>query len=180
MTFSPVSISGAWLIELEPREDERGWFARVWSDDLFAARGLTTRFVQCNSNYSHHAHTLRGLHYQDAPHAEVKLVRCIRGAVFDVIVDMRPESPSYRQWWGGELSEVNRRMLYVPEGCAHGFQTLREGSEVMYPVSAAYAPDAERGVRWDDPGIGIEWPAAAHRHLSDKDQAWPDLAAVSV
>lgn len=175
MTFEEVPIAGAWLITLAPRVDERGHFARVWDDDLFAARGLTTRFVQCNTNYSARAGTLRGLHYQAAPHGEIKLVRCIRGAVFDVIVDMRPESPTYLTWYGVELSEDNVRMLYVPDGCAHGFQTLRDQSEVMYPVSAPYTPSAELGVRWDDPAIGVEWPAAAERLLSPKDRAWPDI-----
>jgi len=174
MTFSETSIAGAWLVGLEPRSDERGFFARVWCEEAFAAHGLTTRFVQCNDGYSRRAGTLRGLHYQADPHGEVKFVRCIRGAVFDVIVDLREDSPSYLQWFGLELSADSRQMLYVPSGCAHGYQTLLDDSEVLYPVSAPYTPAAERGVRWNDPLFAIRWPEVSERHVSAKDEAWAD------
>jgi len=175
MKFVETAVAGAWLVELEPLVDHRGFFARVWSDDAFAERGLTTRFVQCNTAYSQRAGTVRGLHYQVQPFADAKLIRCIRGAVFDVIVDVRPESPTYLRWWGVKLSEDNRRLLYVPPGCAHGYQALCDDTEVMYPVSAPYAASAERGVRWDDPLFGIEWPDTVDRLVSAKDAAWPDF-----
>jgi dTDP-4-dehydrorhamnose 3,5-epimerase len=175
MTFEETSIHGAWLVELEPRSDERGFFARAWCEDELTARGLTGRFVQCNDSYSRHAGTLRGLHYQAEPHGEVKLIRCIRGAVFDAIVDVRPDSPTYLRWFGVELSAENRRALYIPSGCAHGYQTLVDESEVMYPVSCVYTPSAERGIRWDDPVFAIAWPAADARRLSPKDERWPDF-----
>ena len=176
MTFEETSIDGAWLISLEPRTDERGFFARAWCEQELSTRGLTGTFVQCNDSYSRSAGTLRGLHYQAEPHGEVKLIRCIRGAVFDVIVDVRPESPSYLRWFGVELSAENRRSLYVPSGCAHGYQTLVDDSEVMYPVSTMYTPAAERGIRWDDPLFAISWPDVTERYLSPKDTRWPDFA----
>jgi dTDP-4-dehydrorhamnose 3,5-epimerase len=179
MIFSATAITGAWLVDLQRREDERGFFARVWCEEEFAARGLTARFVQCNTSFSQHAGTLRGLHYQAAPHGEVKLIQCTRGSVFDVIVDVRPDSPTYLKWFGVELSEDNKRLLYVPAGCAHGYQTLRDASEVLYPVSAPYTPSAERGVRWNDPTFAIAWPLAPHRRLSPKDEAWPDFVHVA-
>jgi dTDP-4-dehydrorhamnose 3,5-epimerase len=174
MTFVETPIAGAWLIEPEPRSDERGFFARLWCEDAFAARGLTARFVQCNNGYSRHRGTLRGLHLQAQPYGEVKLVRCIRGAIFDAIVDVRPPSPTYLQWFGVELTADDRRMLYVPAGCAHGYQTLADDTEVLYPVSAPYTPAAERGIRWDDPLFDIRWPDAPERRLSPKDGTWPD------
>jgi dTDP-4-dehydrorhamnose 3,5-epimerase len=175
MRFVETAIAGAWLVDLEPLVDQRGFFARVWSDDAFAAHGLTTNFVQCNTAFTHQAGTIRGLHYQLSPFADAKLMRCIRGAVFDVIADVRPESPTYLRWFGVELSEDNRRLLYVPAGCAHGYQALSNHAEVMYPVSAPYAASAERGVRWDDPLFAIRWPHAGEHCLSDKDAAWPDF-----
>jgi dTDP-4-dehydrorhamnose 3,5-epimerase len=175
MNFVETSVAGAWLVELEPSVDHRGFFARVWSEEVFAERGLTTRFVQCNNAYSRQAGTVRGLHYQVQPFADAKLLRCIRGAVFDVIVDVRPESPTYLQWFGVDLSEDNRRLLYVPPGCAHGYQALSDHAEVLYPVSAPYTASAERGVRWDDPLFGISWPPTAERIVSDKDLAWPNF-----
>ena len=178
MRFLETSVAGAWLVELEPLVDHRGFFARVWSDDAFAERGLATHFVQCNNAFSRHAGTLRGLHYQAQPFGDAKLMRCIRGAVFDVIVDVRPDSPTYLLWFGVELSGDNRRMLYVPAGCAHGYQALCDDTEVLYPVSAPYRSSAERGVRWDDPLFAIEWPHAAERHISDKDAAWTNFVPV--
>jgi dTDP-4-dehydrorhamnose 3,5-epimerase len=174
MKFTETSVSGAYLVEPEPRGDDRGFFARLWCQDEFAAHGLAAEFVQCNDSFSARRGTLRGLHYQIAPYAEVKLVRCVRGSVFDVLVDLRPESPTYRHWFGTELTARNRRMLYVPEGCAHGYLTLEDESEVVYPVSRPYRPEAERGIRWNDAQFGISWPEAGALTMSPKDERWPD------
>ena len=179
MRLVETSIAGAWLIELQPISDDRGSFARVWCEETLAARGLNGRFRQCNAAVSRKRGTLRGLHYQAAPHEEVKLMRCVRGAIFDVIADIRPESPTYLKWFGVELTAGNDRMLYVPEGCAHGYQTLVDDTEVVYPVTAVYNPSAERGIRWNDPAFGIEWPEAADRQLSPKDQRWPDFQPIA-
>lgn len=176
MRFVETSIDGAWLVELEPRGDDRGFFARMWCETTFAERGLNGRFVQSNCAFSRYRGTLRGLHGQAAPHGEVKLMRCVRGSVFDVVVDVRLGSPTYRQWFGAVLSADNRQMLYVPEGCAHGYQSLEDDTEVVYPVSAAYMPSAEFGIRWDDPAFAIEWPEPV-RHISEKDAGWPDYAS---
>jgi dTDP-4-dehydrorhamnose 3,5-epimerase len=175
MQFSETPIKGAFVIDTEPIADERGSFSRLWCEREFAAHGLTTQFVQCNESFSKLKGTVRGLHYQIASHAEVKLVRCIRGAVYDVVVDMRPHSPTYLHWHGIELSSANRRMLYVAEGLAHGFMTLEDDSEVTYPVSQFYRPEAERGIRWNDPLFAIEWPTTSSLHISPKDLAWPDF-----
>ena len=174
MRFTETRVSGAYLVEPEPRTDERGFFARVWCRDEFAAHGLTAEFVQCNDSFSARRGTLRGLHYQVAPHGEVKLVRCVRGSVFDVVVDLRPGSSTYKRWVGTTLSAENRIMMYVPEGCAHGYLTLEDASEVVYPVTSPYQPGAERGVRWNDPAFGIEWPIAPPLTMSPKDERWPD------
>jgi dTDP-4-dehydrorhamnose 3,5-epimerase len=174
MRFTETRIAGAFLVEPEPRGDDRGFFARVWCRDEFAAQGLNSAFVQCNDAFTARRGTLRGLHYQIAPHAEVKLVRCIRGAVYDVLVDLRPDSPTYTQWFGATLTAESRTMLYVPEGCAHGYLALEDESEVLYPVSAPYHPAAERGVRWNDPRFGIKWPAIGSYTVSPKDERWPD------
>ena len=174
MRFAETPVRGAYLIDPEPRGDERGFFARLWCRDEFAARGLIADFVQCNDSFSAKRGTLRGLHFQTAPHSEVKLIRCVRGAVWDVVVDLRPKSPSYCQWFGAELTADNRRLLYVPESCAHGYLTLEDGSEVEYPVSRPYQPDAERGIRWNDPRFGISWPLGEPLTLSPKDRQWPD------
>jgi dTDP-4-dehydrorhamnose 3,5-epimerase len=179
MRFVETPIGGAYLVELEPRGDERGWFARVWCQDEFARHGLSAGFVQCNTSYSRDAGTLRGLHYQTAPHDEAKLVRCLRGRIYDVMVDVRPASPTYGQWFGVELTAANRTMLYVAPGLAHGFQALEDETEVMYPVTAAYAPQSERGVRWDDPFFAITWPLAARAIVSPKDRTWPDFVPES-
>jgi dTDP-4-dehydrorhamnose 3,5-epimerase len=175
MRFTETPIDGAWLIDVEPRGDDRGFFARAWCQNEFDAHGLTTGFVQCNLASSRWRGTLRGLHYQAEPHGEVKLARCIRGAIFDAIVDLRPGSSTYLRWFGAELSAENHRSLYVPAGCAHGYQALTDDCEVLYPVSAFYAPESERGVRWNDPAFGIEWPIEAD-HMSAKDRSWPDFS----
>ena len=171
MIFRETEIPGAFVIDLERREDERGFFARAWCADEFAAHGLSTRLVQANLSYNESAGTLRGMHFQRAPHEEAKLIRCTRGSLFDAIVDLRPDSPAFKRWIGVELSAENRRALYVPEGCAHGYQTLEDGTESLYLVSEFYAPESEGGVRWNDPAFGIEWPDADNRTLSPKDAA---------
>lgn len=175
MIFTETELPGAYVIDLERREDERGFFARTWCANELAEYGLDTRVAQCNLSFNPKEGTLRGMHFQNAPHAEVKIVRCTRGALYDVIVDLRPDSPAYKRWIGVELTADNRRALYVPEGFAHGFQTLVPDTEAFYQVTEFYTPTAEGGVRWDDPAFAIEWPEAGERVISEKDQAWPDF-----
>ena len=175
MKFATTTLKDAILIEPEPRSDERGFFARTYCRNEFAAAGLETDFVQGNMSFNHAKGTLRGMHFQHAPHEEVKVVRCIRGAIYDVIIDLRPESPSYLNWQGFELTEDNGLQLYVPCGFAHGFLTLCEEAAVAYQVSAFYAPGAEGGVRWNDSRFAIEWPGDV-AVLSPKDAAWPDFS----
>ncbi len=175
MLFHPTPIAGAFLIEPERRGDARGFFARIFCAEEFAAQGLETAYVQANNSLTARRGTLRGFHYQLPPAAEVKLVRCIQGALWDAIVDLRPDSPSYGRHFGAELSAGNRLMMYVPRGVAHGFVTLTEEAEALYLVSAPHAPSEERGLRWDDPWIGAEWPMAP-AELSAKDAAWPAFA----
>ncbi len=175
MIFTATALEGAYVVELEPREDERGFFARAWCESEFRDHDLSTEIAQCNISFNHKRGTLRGMHYQVAPHAEVKLIRCTRGAVYDVIVDLRPDSPTQTHWIGVDLTAENRRMLYVPEGFAHGYQTLVDETETFYQVSAAYAPEAERGVRWDDPSFSSVWPDPEGAILSEKDSSWPDF-----
>ena len=175
MIFEETKLGGAFVVDLERREDERGFFARTWCADEFADHGLVNEVVQANVSWNAQQGTLRGMHFQQPPHAETKLVRCTRGAIYDVIVDLRPDSETYKHWLGVELTDENRRALFVPERFAHGYQTLVPDSEVVYQVSAAYAPDAEGGVRWDDPAFGIEWPDPGNALLSDKDRSWPDF-----
>ena len=172
MVVSASPLSGVFVVELDQREDERGFFARAWCKQEFASRGLATEFVQHNIAFNWKKGTLRGLHYQAEPHGEVKLIRCTRGAIFDVVVDLRSESATCGQWYGVELTAENRKMLYIPKGCAHGYQTLLGETEVFYQVSAFYQPEAERGIRWDDPTFGIKWPEAVSI-VSEKDQRWP-------
>jgi dTDP-4-dehydrorhamnose 3,5-epimerase len=167
MIFTETPLDGVWVIDLEKHGDERGFFARMFDDDEFGARGLATRWVNVNNSLSAERGTLRGMHYQEPPAAEVKLVRCIHGAFFDVAIDLRTG-----QWFGLELSAENRSMLYVPEHCAHGFLTLEDDTEALYLTSAHYSPEHERGVRWDDPAFGIDWPFPPSV-LSGKDRAWP-------
>jgi dTDP-4-dehydrorhamnose 3,5-epimerase len=174
MIFTETPLTGAYRIDPEPRRDPRGFFARTWCAQEFAAHGLSPAFVQANLSYSAAKGTLRGIHYQVPPHAENKLLRCTRGTIYDVIVDLRPASPTYRQWLGVELSARNHRMLFVPEGFGHGFLTLTAHAEVTYQVSEFYHPEAERGLRYDDPALGIRWPAAV-TVVSDKDRSWPDF-----
>jgi len=173
MRFHQTGLSGAYLIELELLEDERGFFARTFCREEFAARGLNPEVAQCNLSYNARKNTLRGMHYQAEPHAEAKLVNCLKGAVYDVIIDLRPRSSTSGRWVAVELSATNRKMLYVPEGFAHGFLTLEDDTAVHYQMSAFFEPDSARGVRWDDPAFGIEWPCP-EPIISDKDQRWPD------
>ena len=175
MRFTETKLPGAYIVELEPIRDNRGFFSRVICRREFDELGLTTDFVQANLTFSRRRGTLRGMHYQIAPHKEIKLVRCTRGAIYDVIVDMRPDSPAYLQWLALELTADNRRMIYIPGEFAHGYLTLRDNTEVFYEVAQYYAPEYERGFRWDDPAINIEWPKIEPLILSDKDRAWPDF-----
>jgi dTDP-4-dehydrorhamnose 3,5-epimerase len=176
MNFTETELAGAFLVDLERREDDRGFFARAWCAHEFADQGLSTLLVQCNISFNRLQGTLRGMHYQSPPHAEVKLVRCTRGAIYDVIIDLRPGSPTHKRWLGVELTAENGRMLYVPEGFAHGYQTLVDDTETFYQVSEFYTPSAEGGVRWDDPSFAIEWPLTVSA-ISDKDASWPDYEA---
>jgi dTDP-4-dehydrorhamnose 3,5-epimerase len=174
MKFHKTSLGGAYLIELEKRGDDRGFFARFFCEREFGAAGLETRFVQINNSLTVNRGALRGLHYQLPPAAEVKVVRAIKGALWDVIVDLRADSPTYRKWFGAELNDNNRVMMYVPRGFGHGFVTLTDNAEALYLDSAFYSPEAERGLRWNDPAIGINWPVEPEE-MSDKDRRWPDL-----
>jgi dTDP-4-dehydrorhamnose 3,5-epimerase len=171
--FRETGLEGAFVVEPELMEDERGFFARTWCQREFEAHGLRVGWVQGNISGNHRAGTLRGMHYQVAPHGEIKLVRCTSGSLYDVIVDLRPQSPTYMKHVGVELSSHNRKMLYIPEGVAHGFQTLEDSTEVFYLMSALYAPEYACGVRWNDPVFGIQWPPAA-RIISARDQNYPD------
>ena len=178
MTFRETGITGAWVIEPERIEDERGFFARTWDTDEFARRGLNPALAQCSISYNRVCGTLRGMHYQAAPQEEAKLVRCTAGAVFDVVVDLRPESATFKSWYGLDLTPDNRLALYVPEGCAHGFLTLEDDSEVHYQISQFYAPTAARGIRWDDPAFGITWPGEVVV-MNDRDRAYPDFVGAT-
>ena len=172
MHFTATEIAGAWLIDVERSTDERGFFARVWCQREFAAHGYGQPPVQASIAYSERRGTLRGLHYQRAPHQEAKLVRATRGAAYVVAVDLRHTSPSYRRWIGVELSAENRRSIYVPPGCAQGYQTLTDDTEMLYQMSEFYEPSSARGVRYDDPGFAIRWPLDVTL-ISDKDRHWP-------
>jgi dTDP-4-dehydrorhamnose 3,5-epimerase len=178
MRFSETPLNGAWVVDLDLLGDERGWFARTFDAEEFAARGLNPAVVQCNASFNLRAGTLRGMHYQAEPHGESKLVRCVRGAIFDVAVDLRPGSPTYRGWHGVELSADNRLALYIPPGLAHGFQTLTDDAEVLYQMGQHYVPEAARGVRWDDPAFAIAWPdSGGERIVSARDRAYPDFGS---
>lgn len=174
MKFIAAPLKGAYTIELEKRGDNRGFFARFFCEDEFAAAGLENSFKQINNSLTGKKGTLRGMHYQLAPSAEVKVVRCISGALYDVILDLRPGSPTFGKWFGATLSAENRLMMYCPRGFAHGFITLEENTEAFYLVSDPYAPQLERGIRYNDPVFNIEWPLAPCE-ISEKDSAWPDF-----
>lgn len=176
MRFVETGLKGAWLIEPEPIPDDRGSFARTYCEREFAAHGIEFRVVQCSTSYNARRATLRGMHYQEGAAAEDKLVRCTRGAIYDVIVDLRQASPTRLKWYAAELSADNGRTLLAPKGFAHGFMTLQDGSEVLYQMSQFYEPGAARGVRWNDKALGIRWPLS-DPILSERDRSYPDLAA---
>jgi dTDP-4-dehydrorhamnose 3,5-epimerase len=174
MIFAETTLKGVFLIELERREDERGFLARTWCQCEFEAHGLYTRWVQCNISFNKRKGTLRGMHYQAAPYAEAKLVRCTSRAVYDVVLDVRRDSPTFKQWLAVELTADNRCMLFIPEGLAHGFQTLADDTEVFYQMSEFFAPEYAKGVRWNDPAFDITWPAD-ERTMSERDRNYPDF-----
>lgn len=173
--FKETKLKGAFVIEPEKFEDARGFFARSFSQKEFRDQGLRADFVEAGISFNVRKHTLRGMHYQAAPNAQAKLVRCTRGAIYDVMIDLRPGSPTYKEWVAQELTAENRLLLYIPEGCAHGYQTLEDGSEVFYQLSACYAPASERGVRWNDPAFGIRWPGTEGIVINERDRSYPDF-----
>jgi dTDP-4-dehydrorhamnose 3,5-epimerase len=175
MIFRETELKGAYLIEPERMQDERGYFARTWCRRELEEHGLNSSLAQCGTSYNKSKSTLRGMHFQAAPHAEAKLIRCTRGSIWDVIIDLRGESATYKRYTSATLSGANGFMLYVPEGFAHGFQTLEDEAEVLYQMSEFYRPEAARGVRWNDPAFAIEWPAADRRIISERDNNWPDF-----
>src|SRR5262245_59893771 len=177
MIFNELPISGAWLVDIEPIVDDRGFFGRAWCVREFAVLGLVAKSAQTSLAYSQRAGTLRGIHYEAAPHEEAKLVRCVRGAAYVVALDLRTRSPTYLRWAAVELSADNRRALYVPPGCAQGYQTLADDTEMFYQMSEAYVADAARGVRYNDPAFGIDWPMAVTM-ISDADRCRCDYALV--
>lgn len=174
MTWTKLNLEGAYVFDLEPIPDSRGFFAMTFNVDDFVERGLNPAVIQCNLSYNYKKGTLRGMHFQVEPATEVKLIRCTRGSIYDVIVDIRPDSPTYLQWAGVELSAENHRTLYVPEMFAHGYQTLTDDTEVFYNVSQGYAPHCARGYRYNDPAFGIEWPLPVSE-ISEKDKTWPEF-----
>ena len=173
MNLLATEVHGAFVIDLDRKADERGFFARTWCRSTLSGAGLDANLDQTSVSFNARAGTLRGMHFQRAPHAETKLVRCTMGAVFDVVLDLRPDSPSYLAWHGVELSAENRRSLYVPKGCAHGFITLADASEVLYMISDPYVPESAAGARWDDPTFGIDWPVPV-RVIAERDRTYPD------
>jgi dTDP-4-dehydrorhamnose 3,5-epimerase len=172
MHFEKTELNDACIIDINEITDERGFFARAWCQHEFEENGLASNLVQANISFNRHKGTLRGMHYQQPPCEEAKLIRCTKGSIFDVMVDLRPASTTYAKWIGVELTAESHRMLYVPEGFAHGYQTLQDNSEVFYQVSEFYTPNAEHGARYDDPAFGITWPLEA-TVISDKDASWP-------
>jgi dTDP-4-dehydrorhamnose 3,5-epimerase len=175
MTFTETALAGAWIIDIERFDDERGFFARTWAADELTARGLDPTLAQCNVAFNRRKGTIRGLHFQRAPFDEIKIVRCTRGAVHDVIVDLREDSPTFRRWLAVELTADTHRMLYVPPGVAHGYQTLTDDAETYYHVSAPYSPAHAAGVRWNDPAFAIAWPLGEPTVISARDREWPDF-----
>ncbi|HKV35400.1 MAG TPA: dTDP-4-dehydrorhamnose 3,5-epimerase [Pyrinomonadaceae bacterium] len=174
--FNETKLKGAFVIEPEKFEDLRGFFARSFSRQEFSDHGLSGDLVEAGISFNLRKHTVRGMHFQTAPNEQAKLVRCTRGAIFDVLIDLRDGSPTYKQWFAQELTAQNRLMLYIPEGCAHGFQTLEDETEVFYHLSHGYAPVSERGVRWNDPAFAIEWPVTDGVIMNDRDRNYPDFA----
>lgn len=177
MKFTEIKLKGAYIVELKPKRDERGFFARTWCAREFGELGLNTKLVQQNMSLTFKAGTLRGMHFQTSPYAESKVVRCTGGKIYDVIIDLRPKSPTFKQWFGIELTAVNHTMLYIPEGFAHGFVTLEDNCEVSYLVTEFYTAVADTGVRFDDPAFGIKWPVEI-KYISEKDRTFPDFKNV--
>ncbi len=175
MRYLSTSVAGAFVLEQERRADERGWFARTWDAEELRAHGLDPALTQCSASFNHRRGTLRGMHWQAPPFAEVKIVRCVRGALYDVAVDLRPDSPTFRRWAAVELTPDNGRAFYIPRGFAHGFFTLADATEVAYQISAPYQPSAARGARFDDPSLAIEWPGQPEV-IAPRDRDYPDLA----
>ena len=175
MIFTKTILKGAFIVEPEKIQDDRGFFARAWCKKEFEDHGLNSSWTQNNISFNLRKYILRGMHYQASPFEEVKLVRCTRGAVFDVIIDLRPDSPTFLKWFGIELNLDNYKMLYVPENFAHGYLTLTDNAEVYYQVSKPYSPDHERGLRWNDPVLGVNWPIGGEPLISDKDKNWPSF-----
>lgn len=174
MNFKEVRLKDAFVVELERREDERGFFARSWDQKEFESHGLNPRLVQCDVSFNSKRGTLRGMHFQEKPYEEAKLVRCTMGAVYDVIIDLRPDSATFKEWTGFDLTADNHQMVYIPEGFAHGFLTLEDRSELFYQMSEVYVPEKARGVRWNDPAFGIRWPAAVEV-VSERDNNYPNF-----
>jgi dTDP-4-dehydrorhamnose 3,5-epimerase len=172
--FKPTALPGAFLIEPDRREDVRGYFARTYCEKEYAEQGLDSHVSQCSVSFNHRRGTLRGMHYQSAPFEEVKVVRCNRGSIYDVIIDLRPDSPAYKKWFAAQLDELNGNMLYIPKGFAHGFQTLADNTEVFYQMSQVFSAEHARGVRWNDPSFSIDWPEA-ERIILDRDRNYPDF-----
>lgn len=175
MKFTETKLAGVFLLEQERHEDERGWFARTWCVNELRDHGVDPELAQCSASFNKRRGTLRGMHWQAAPHEESKLVRCTRGRIFDVALDMRDDSPTRRQWFGAELSPDNGRALFIPGGCGHGFQTLEPDTEIEYMISSFYQPESARGARWNDPAFAIEWPEPENAHLSERDANYPDF-----
>ena len=178
MLFTELAIGGAFLMDIESHRDDRGFFARTFCSHEFEERGLVSTIAQCSTSFNAIRGTLRGMHYQAVPHEETKVVRCTAGAIFDVIVDLRSESTTFGKWVGAELTALNRRMLYIPKGVAHGFQTIENNTEVFYQISTAFVRDAARGVRWDDPSLDIAWPFRDSRIISPRDESFPLVASL--
>jgi dTDP-4-dehydrorhamnose 3,5-epimerase len=171
MIFTETILKNAYVIELEKREDHRGFFARTWDKKEFEEHNLNSNLVQCNVSFSKKCGTLRGMHYQKKPFEESKVIRCVKGKIFDVIIDLRSSSSTFKKWFGVELTEENYKMLYVPEGFAHGFQTLEDNSEIIYQVSEFYTPKSELGIHWNDPAFNITWPIE-EKIITEKDNSW--------
>ena len=177
MIFAETSVKGAFVMDIEPRADERGFFARAWCTKELSAHGLTARIAQASLSYNTRRGTLRGMHLQEQPHEEAKVVSCTHGVIYDVVLDLRRDSPTFLRWAAAELTADNRRALYIPEGCAHGFQTLSDEAQVLYLISEFYAPGLTRGVRYDDPAFAIRWPLEV-TSISPADLSWPKFAGL--
>lgn len=175
MIFRETKLKGAFIMELETFEDDRGFFAQSWSPRELAEHGLEAPLVESAISFNKKKGTLRGMHYQASPHGQAKIVRCTRGSIYDVIIDLRTGSPTFKQWVGAELTSRNRLMLYVPKGCAHGFQTLEDETEVFYNMSHFYTPESSRGVRWNDPAFAVHWPTTEGVIINERDQSYPDF-----